>query len=404
MLQTGMRAPMGIKVFGPDLASIEQTSIQIESLLKQVPLIVPDSVYAERIVAKPYIEITIDRDTIARYGLSVMAVQDVLETALGGQPVTTTVQGRERYPVRVRYLRELRDSIESLAGIIVPSPSGAQVPLSQLPNIEFVRGPQMIKSEDNFLVNYVLFEQQPGASEVAVVEMARDFLQQKEKAGLFIRPAGTHYEFAGAYQNQLRAEKTLALVLPVTLLIIFLILYLHFNAVSTTLMVFSQVFVAWAGGFLMIWLYSQDWFLDFSVFSTSLRDLFQVHPIYLSVAVWVGFLALFGIATDDGVVIATYLDQVFAANAPTDRAQVRLAVLAGGKRRIRPCLMTTATTILALIPVLTSTGRGADIMLPMAIPSFGGMTIEIISMFVLPVLYCAWAERKLHPSLKPTAP
>ena len=190
-------------------------------------------------------------------------------------------------------------------------------------------------------------------------------------------------------------ERKLRVVLPLALFVIFVILYLQFSRVSTTLLVFSGIAVAWAGGFLMIWLYGQPWFLDVSVLDTNLRDLFAVHPINLSVAIWVGFIALFGIATDDGVVIATYLDQSFEANPTQSVEEIRAATLAAGARRIRPCLMTTATTILALIPVLTSTGRGSDIMVPMAIPSFGGMCVELLTLFVVPVLYCAIAELRL---------
>ena len=193
-------------------------------------------------------------------------------------------------------------------------------------------------------------------------------------------------------------------MLPLSLFIIFMILYFQFRSLPTTLLVFVGISVAWAGGFLMLWLYGQAWFLNFSVFGVDLRDLFQVHPINLSVAVWVGFLALFGIATDDGVVMATYLNQSFAARRPGSREEVRQATLAGGKRRIRPCLMTTATTVLALLPVLTSTGRGSDIMVPMAIPSFGGMIIEVITMLIVPVLYCALHEHNLQRNLHEESP
>jgi Cu(I)/Ag(I) efflux system membrane protein CusA/SilA len=185
-------------------------------------------------------------------------------------------------------------------------------------------------------------------------------------------------------------------VSPLALFIIFLILYLQFRAVSTTLLVFSGIIVAWSGGFLLIWLYGQSWFLDFDVFGVNMRTLFQVHAINLSVAIWVGFLALFGIASDDGVVMSTYLEQTFRGRAVTDKRQVRRAVIEAGSRRVRPCLMTTATTILALIPILTSTGRGSDIMVPMAIPSFGGMTIEVLTMLVVPVLYSMVRERNLR--------
>jgi Cu(I)/Ag(I) efflux system membrane protein CusA/SilA len=165
--------------------------------------------------------------------------------------------------------------------------------------------------------------------------------------------------------------------------------------VLTSLFVFSGVFVAFAGGFIMIWLYGQDWFMNFELFGTNMRDLFQMNPIHLSVAVWVGFLALFGIATDDGVLVATFLKDSFKKNKPESIPAIRDAVVEGGKRRVKPAMMTTATTILALLPVLSSTGKGADIMLPMAIPSFGGMVLNMVTMFTVPVLYCLWKETNL---------
>jgi Cu(I)/Ag(I) efflux system membrane protein CusA/SilA len=400
MLASGMRAPMGVKIKGPTLEAIEGVGLQIERLLKELPSVKPEATFADRVVGKPYLEIDVDRRAAARYGVSIAAVQNVIEIALGGRRITTTVEGRERYPVRVRYQRELRDSIEGIESVLVPTASGAQVPLRLLADVEYSRGPQVIKTEDTFLTSYVIFDKQPGWAEVDVVEQAQEYLRGKIASGELDLPAGVSYAFAGSYENQLRAAKTLSVVLPLALFLIFLILYFQFKAVSTTFMVFTGVFVAWSGGFLMLWLYGQPWFLDFDVFGRSMRELFQVHPINLSVAVWVGFLALFGIATDDGVVIATYLKQTFERRQPASVAEVREAVVAAGKRRCRPCLMTTATTMLALIPVLTSTGRGSDVMVPMAIPSFGGMGIELITMFVVPVLFCAFQERRVKRGLQ----
>jgi Cu(I)/Ag(I) efflux system membrane protein CusA/SilA len=261
--------------------------------------------------------------------------------------------------------------------------------------IEYVRGPQVIKSEDTFLVGYVLFDMKPGQAEVDVVEQADRFLKYKIESGDLVIPAGVSYTFAGNYENQQRAQRTLSWVLPLALFLIFVILYLQFRSAANTWMVFSGIVVAWAGGFLMIWLYGQGWFADFSLFGVNMRDLFQMHPLNLSVAVWVGFLALFGIASDDGVIMVTYLNQRFRRDPPGTVAEIHAATLEAGKRRVRPCLMTTATTVLALIPVLTSTGRGADVMVPMAIPVFGGMVLEFITLFVVPVLYTALREFRL---------
>jgi Cu(I)/Ag(I) efflux system membrane protein CusA/SilA len=395
MLQSGMRAPMGVKVRGPDLESIERVGMEIERFLKEVPGVEPATVIADRIVGKPYLEIDIDREAIARYGVNIGQVQDVIEVAIGGKRITTTVEGRERYPVRVRYMRELRDRIETMGEILVPAVGGAQIPLIQLAEIRYVRGPQAIKSEDSFLVGYVVFDKREGYAEVDVVEDCQRYLEEKIASGGFVVPAGVSYAFAGSYENQVRAQKTLMIVVPLALLIIFMILYFQFKSTVTSLLIFSGIIVAWSGGFLLIWLYAQDWFLDFSVFGVNMRELFDVHTINLSVAIWVGFLALFGIASDDGVVMCTYLEQSFRGRRLESVEEVRKAVVAAGARRIRPCLMTTATTILALIPVLTSTGRGSDIMVPMAIPSFGGMTIEVLTMLVVPVLYCAVKELRL---------
>lgn len=396
MLQSGMRAPMGVKVKGPDLETIERVGMEIEALLREVPGVSPASVFAERIVGKPYLEIDIDRAAIARYGLSIDDVQMVIEVAIGGMPVTQTVEGRERYPVRIRYAREHRDDIETLNRILVPTMEGAQIPLAQLAAIRYVRGPQMIKSEDTFLTGYVTFDKDAGTAEVDVVEACRAHLDRALASGAWRLPPGVSYTFAGNYENQIRAAKTLALVLPLSLFIIFIILYLQFRDTITTGLVFLGILVAWSGGFVMLWLYAQPWFLDVTLADVHLRTLFQVHPILLSVAIWVGFLALFGIASDDGVVMATYLQQSFDRSNPATVPEIRAAVLEAGIRRIRPCLMTTATTILALLPVLTSTGRGADIMIPMAIPTFGGMTIELLTLFLVPVLYCAREEWKLR--------
>lgn len=396
MLQSGMRAPMGLKVFGPDLETLEEVALKLEAYLKQVPSIKSEAVLADRIVGKPYLEIDIDRDAIARYGVKIKMVQDVIEVAIGGRPITQTVEGRERYPIRVRYMRELRDTIESIEGILIAAPDGTQIPLRELAEINYMRGPQVIKSEDTFLVGYVIFDKRDGYAEVEVVEQAQAYLQEKQDRGELDIPAGVSYKFTGSYENQVRAEKRLSVVLPIALFAIWLILYFQFKRISTTLLVFSGILFAWAGGFILIWLYAQPWFMDFSLFDHNLRDLFQMGTINLSVAVWVGFLALFGIATDNGVIVCTYLQQIFTEKKPNTLEEIRAATVEAGDRRVRPAMMTSATAILALLPVLTSTGRGSEIMVPMAIPSFGGMLLAILTIFVVPVLYCGLAEIVHH--------
>ena len=400
MLQTGMRAPMGIKVFGPDLKTIEKFGLELEAILKEVPSVKTEAVFADRIVGKPYLHFNIDRDAISRYGLNIEDVQQTIETAIGGMQITSTVEGRERFPVRVRYPRELRDDPDKLKKVLIPSPIGVQVPLIELVNIEYVRGPQMIKSENTFLLGYVLLDKKEGYAEVDVVEEAQRFIQNKIDQGDLIVPSGVSYKFSGSYENQVRAEKRLAIIVPLVLAIIFLILYFQFKSVSTSLMIFSGIAMAFSGAFMMLWLYGQDWFFNFEILNTNMRDLFQMQTINLSVAVWVGFIALFGIATDDGVLMGTYLDQSFEKNKTTTLEGIRKAVVIAGQRRIKPAVMTSATTIIALLPVLTSTGRGADIMIPMAIPAFGGMIVASITYFIVPVLYCWREERKLKKETK----
>jgi len=396
MLQTGMRAPMGIKIKGPDLKTIETFGLELEGILKQADGVKEQAVFADRIVGKPYLLIDIKREQLARYGISVAAVQEVLQVAVGGLPLTQTVEGRERYGVRVRYPRELRSNPDKIKDIYVPVEKGSPVPLAELVDIKYEQGPQVIKSEDTFLIGYVLFDKLDGFAEVDVVENAQNLIQQHIDNGDLIVPKGINYRFTGTYENQLRAEKTLSVVVPLALLIIFIILYFQFRSVSTSLMVFTGIAVAFAGGFIMIWLYGQDWFFNFNLFGENMRDLFHMKTINLSVAVWVGFIALFGIATDDGVVMATYLKQTFDREKPADKKGIRLATLQAAGKRIRPCLMTTVTTILALLPVLTSSGKGSDIMIPMAIPIFGGMLIDVTSYFLVPVLYSWKKEREMR--------
>jgi Cu(I)/Ag(I) efflux system membrane protein CusA/SilA len=399
MLQTGMRAPMGIKVFGPDLQSIEMTGFELEKYLKDVPGVEPASVFADRVVGKPYLEIDINRKAISRYGVTIQDMQKHLSSAVGGMQLTTTVEGRERFPVRVRYAREFRDNPEDLKKVLIPTPSGIQIPLGELAEISYLRGPQLIKSENTFLVSYVIFDKKPDFAEVDVVENAQDYLNNKLDAGEFQLPAGVSYRFTGNYENQIRATKRLMIVVPVSLIIIFLILFFQFRSVITSSMIFSGIFVAFSGGFLMLWLYGQPWFMNFDIGGMNMRDLFQMGTINLSVAVWVGFIALFGVATDDGVIMGTYLMQVFDRNKPGTISEVRSSVIDAGSKRVRPAMMTAATTIIALIPVLTSTGKGSDIMVPMAIPLFGGMIIQVMTMFVVPILYSMWQERLVHKKL-----
>ncbi|MPN14005.1 Cation efflux system protein CusA [bioreactor metagenome] len=225
-----------------------------------------------------------------------------------------------------------------------------------------------------------------------MVEAAAKHLEAKQKSGELRIPAGAHMKFSGTYENQVSFQERFVIILPLSLLLIFLIMYFQFRNTAITMLIFIQIAVVWAGGFIGMWLAAQGWFLDFSVFGHNLRELFHFREYNLSVAVWVGFLALFGLATDDAVVIITYLEQMFEKKKMESIREIREMVVEGGLKRIRPCLMTTATTVLALLPILTSSGKGADIMIPMALPIFSGMTFELITLFITPVLYGLYKE------------
>lgn len=402
MLSTGMRAPMGLKVYGPDLESIEEAGMIFEKALKDVPSVKPSSVFYDRAVGAPYIEINLNREAMARYGMSISGVQEILQVAVGGMTLSYSVEGRERFPMRVRYARELRDNPADLKRILIPAMNGVQIPLSEIADISYTRGAQMIRSENTFLVGYVIFDKVAGKAEVDVVDDAAKILQSKINSGEIKLPPGISYKFAGNYEQQIRATKRLAIVIPISLIMIFLLLYFQFKTVTASAIHFSGVFVAFAGGFIMLWLYGQGWFLNFSLAGINMRDLFQMHTINLSVAVWVGFIALFGIATNDGVIMGTYIHQVFEEKRPSTVHEVREAVVTAGMKRVRPAMMTTAVAVIALLPVLTSTGKGADIMVPMAIPTFGGMIIQIMTIFVVPLFQSMWREGAIKRAIRET--
>lgn len=396
MLSTGMRAPMGLKVYGPDLENIEKAGLLFEKTLKEMPDIKSSSVFYDRAVGSPYLEIKLNREAMARYGMRVSDMQEILQVAVGGMTLSTSVEGRERFPIRVRYARELRDNPEDLKQILVTGMNGVQIPLGEIADIDYTRGAQMIRSENTFLVGYVIFDKMEGKAEVDVAEQAGKIIKAKIDSGELILPPGVTYKFAGNYENQLRATKRLAIVIPISLILILLLLYFQFRTITASFIHFSGVFVAFSGGFIMLWLYGQDWFMNFNLAGLNIRDLFQMHTINLSVAVWVGFIALFGIATNDGVIMGTYIHQVFEDMKPTTVNEVREAVVMAGKRRVRPAMMTTAVAVIALLPVLSSTGKGADIMVPMAIPVFGGMIIQVMTVFVVPLFQAMWREKSVN--------
>ncbi|GMV25811.1 MAG: hypothetical protein AMXMBFR58_18420 [Phycisphaerae bacterium] len=369
MLQTGFRAMMGVKIYGGDLREIEKIGLQIEQLLREVPG--ATDIVADRIVGKPYVQIEIDRDRIARYGVNIRDVQDVIEMSLGGMNLMESVEGRERYPIRVRLARDFREDIEAIQRINVPSAGGAQVPLAQLATISTVLGAQEIKGERGLLVGYVTMNTRD-RDEVSVVQDAELVLQQALQDGRLTLPPGYYWEWSGQFENQVRATKRLQILVPITLVIMFIMLYLGFSRWWIAPVIFFGVLVSASGGFIMLALWG----------------------VNLSVAVWVGFLVLFGVVDDDGVVIGTYLEGVFKDRKFGSIAEIREAVIEAGLKRIRPCLMTIATTVFGLMPIFWATGRGSDVMQPMAIPSVGGMTVSIITLFIVPCVFCAVEEWK----------
>ena len=368
MLATGIRTSVGVKVFGPDLQKIEEIAQEVENVVKTIPGAV--DLYSEKIVGKPYIEFKLKREQLARYGVSIREVQDVIEMAIGGENLTTTVEGRERYPVRVRYARELRDNIDALRRVLISTKDGAQIPISQLVDIYFVTGPAMINSENGLLRAYVLMNVR-GRDMVGFVEEASKIVAQKVKL-----PQGYFLQWSGQFENQVRAKNKIAILLPISLLINFMLIYMNFRSIIKSVFIFTAVPVTLAGGI---------WLLAFSGFN-------------FSVAVWVGFIALFGIAVDDGILMTTYLDDVFKEQKDKIKTKqdVIEATVYAGLGRIRPAFLTTITTIVALLPIMFLKGTGAEVMQPMAIPSIGGMTIEMITWFIVPTLYSWREERKLN--------
>jgi Cu(I)/Ag(I) efflux system membrane protein CusA/SilA len=360
-----------VKVFGPDLREIERIGLEMERILREVPGAV--DVVADRIIGKPYLEYVIDRAAAARYGVTVEDIDRVIEIAIGGERVTTTVEGTARYPVRVRYARELRDSLEALERVLVPTMGEAQVPLAAVTTIRYAIGPQEIKSENTLKVGYVTLNTRD-RDEVSVVEDAERLLQARIADGTLRLPAGYYYAWGGQFEAQVRATARLQILVPAVLGLMFLLLTMSFGRVWLAGIVFLGITVSVTGGFLMLWIWG----------------------VNLSVAVWVGVIALLGVADDDAVVMLTYLEQTFAGKQLQSVQQVRDHVVEAGLKRIRPCLMTTATTVIGLIPVFTTEGRGSDVMQPMAIPSVGGMAVQLVTLFIAPCLYCAVMERRVR--------
>ena len=386
MLQSGIKASMAIRLYGSTLEGLSEAASAVAEQLKQHPMVMAGTVNPDIVLGKPYFEFEVDRTASARYGMNVKQVNEVIEAALGGKIATKTVQGRERYAIQVRYRRDLRQNIDTLHRTPVVTNTGDVVKLSDLATLKTSWGPGVINSEDARLVAHVSFAPIKGVGALETVKSVMRFLKQARdkaeetdsKEGLvFPKDDSFDYEPVGSFQNQIEANKRLMIIVPIVLLLNIFIIYLQFREIPITLAIFTGIPVAFGGGMIAL----------------------AVSGVELNTAVWVGFIALFGIAIDDGVVIATYLDQTMKKNKLKSIKEIRNATVAAGLMRIRPCLMTTATTLFALLPVLYATGRGADVARAMAIPVFGGMVVELITLFVLPIVYCGYMEFKWQTGL-----
>jgi Cu(I)/Ag(I) efflux system membrane protein CusA/SilA len=372
MLATGIQTPVGIKVFGDSLGKVVEIALQIEGILRDIPGAVGP--YAERADRRPYFEIDIDRPKAARYGIKVGDVQDVIMTGIGGMNIGTIVEGRRRFPIRVRYARELRDNVESLKRVLVPTSSGAQVPLSQVALLKKEPGPVMIGTENG--LPYARVFVNVDQAKVGLVDFVNKASKVVEKTiveqGKL--PPGYYIAWSGQYEAELEARKKLVVAVPVALLVILLLLYTVFRSASSTVVVATGLPISLMGGVILLFL------LGFK----------------MSIAVWVGFIALFGVATDNAVVLVSTLDDLFRRKASTTVGEIREMVIKGGMLRVRPSVMTTMTTILALIPVMLSRGTGSEIMKPMASPTIGGLiTATLSNLILVPVVYAWMKERAL---------
>ena len=377
MLSTGIKTPVGLKLSGPDLTKLESLASAIEAVVQKVPG--ARSVYAERVAGGNFIDFDIDRDRVARYGLNVGDVQKIIRTAIGGMNVTYTVEGAERYPVNVRYSRELRDDIHSLKRVLIPTPAGQMIPVSQVAEISISRGPPVIKTE-NARPNAWIYIDIENIDVATFVTNAKAAIEREVKL-----PPGVAMNWSGQYEYMERAKKKLKLVVPVTLGVIFVLLFLNFGNVTESLLVMITIPLSTVGG-----LFFLDW-LGYN----------------LSVAVGVGFIALAGVAAEIGVLILLYIDQAVEKRTEEGKWEtpedVRAAVLAGVTERIRPIMMTVFAITGGLLPIMTGSGAGSQVMQRIAAPMVGGMlSVTILSLLALPAIYCLILEAQQKKSVAKT--
>ena len=409
MLASGIKASMAIRIYGDSLDGLGKAATRVADVLRHNPVVDEKTVNPDIVLGKPYYEFEVDREESARYGMSTEMVNEIIAAGLGGLNVTNTVEGRERYPVQVRFRREIREQVDQLGEVTVVTPDGSMVPLKRLASITTSWGPGVINSEDSRLVAHVMFSPSGIKGDIETVDAVMKALTQARASGQLEFPEG-NFEMVpvGSFENQVKSNQRLAWLgplldldypkevhtvkdriswvlnwvplglVPLAMLINFFLLYLSFRNLSIAATIFSAIPVSFAGGMIAI----------------------AIAGVEMNTAIWIGFIALFGIAVDDGVVMATYIQQLVKRRKPNSIDELRETVYEAGMKRVRPCLMTTVTTLVALLPVLISDGRGADVARAMAIPVFGGMLIEPFSSFVVPTIYCAIAELKLRLGLQ----
>ncbi|MAF79150.1 MAG: CusA/CzcA family heavy metal efflux RND transporter [Halobacteriovoraceae bacterium] len=365
MISTGIKTQIGIKIFGDDLKKLESLAAKIGKEVEKIKGAY--GVYAEQITGKPYIEFDIDRVSASRYGINTGTINKILQTAIGGMTIGQFYEGRERYPIRVRYKKELRDRIDELKKVLVPSSLGQHIPLSELADIQIVTGPAAIQSENGMLRSLVLLNVQ-GRDLIGFVEDAKEHIEKNVEL-----PKGYSIVWAGQYESQVRSNNRLMILVPIALIINLFLIYFGIKNLRNAGIIFSAVPIAFAGGLILLW----------------------VGGFNTSVAVWVGFIALFGIAVDDGVVMMTYLQEAIKTHNPKDWDGLKECIIEAGSRRIRPLVMTTTTTVVALIPIMWSTSTGSEVMKPMAIPTLGGMLVELVTLFIVPVVYSYFEHRRI---------
>jgi len=368
---TGIKTPLGLKIQGPNLEGVQQVGAQVQQILSAIPEM--RSIFAERVSQGFYLNIEVNRTEAARYGLTIADVQQAVTSGIGGEMVAENVEGRERYPVNVRYSRDFRDNVEELRRVLIGTPSGAQIPISEVAKISFSRGPSMIRDEDGALTGYVYIDLNTN-NYGGFVAHASDLLKQK-----LALPPGFTYKWSGEYEFELRAKQRLQLILPIVFFVIFLLLYMVFHSVTEAAVLIFPTIYALTGGLILQRLLGYNF----------------------SVAVWVGYIALFGIAVETGVVMVVYLhealDHRLKSGVPLRHEDIEAAVIEGAVQRLRPKLMTVTVVLASLVPILWETGVGSDVMKPIAAPLVGGMITSTIHVLILvPVFFALMKERALR--------